>query len=204
MRYIRPNELGGWFLVALILAPVFTLIVISVDGLASGGLGSRSIRLTASTVSLGLTTALIALVIGVSCAWLIEMCMFPGRRLLGFLLFLPFAIPPYLQAYVWAELVDDGGWLPVGYGLRNPLGASLVMALVLYPYIYMFARGAFAQRSCGLNVAARVLGCGSWGAFFRISLPVARPAIAIGALLVFMEVANDIAIAEDYGLSTLG
>lgn len=198
------GEAGGWVLVAIVLAPVLALLAMSFDGLLGGHLGPRAFRLTATTLALGLGTSVLAILWGVSCAWLVEMCVFPGRKALGFLLFLPFAIPAYLQAYVWADLVDDGGWLPVGLGVRNLPGACIVMSLVLYPYVYMFARGAFAQRSCGLSVAARVLGCTAWGSFFRVSLPVARPAIAVGALLVFMEVANDIAIAEDYGLSTLG
>lgn len=201
---LRLREAGGWLLAALALSPVLALVAVSTGGLLEGHLGPRAFRLVASTVSLGVGTALLAAAWGVSCAWLVESCSFPGRKALGFLLFLPFAVPPYLQAYVWADLVDDGGWLPPGYGLRNPIGACLVMSTVLYPYVYMFARGAFAQRSCGLTAAARVLGCTPWGAFVRTSLPVARPAIAVGCLLVFMEVANDIAIAEDYGLSTLG
>ena len=108
------------------------------------------------------------------------------------------------KLYIWADLVDDGGWLPAGYGVRNFWGACLLFSLVLYPYVYMFARAAFAQSSCALLSASRILGCTPWAAFRRVALPVARPAIAVGALLVFMEVINDIAIAEDYGLQTLG
>lgn len=83
-------------------------------------------------------------------------------------------------------------------------GGCLVMSLALYPYVYMFARASFAQRSCSLLAAARLLGHTPWGAFLRVALPVARPALAVGGLLVFMETANDIAVAEDFGLPTLG
>ena len=119
-------------------------------------------------------------------------------------LFLPFAMPPYLLAFVWADLIEDNGILPAGYGIRNLLGAAFIMSLVLYPYVYMLARAVFAHRSCGLLAASRLLGCTPWQSFVRVALPAARPAIALGALLVFMETINDIAIAEDFGLATLG
>ena len=203
LRGAGPARYWGWALVALVLAPVLALFAISLAGVSELGGSPRAFVLLANTVVVGLGTAALAVSLGVSCAWLVEMCEFPLRRPLGFLLFLPFAIPPYLQAYVWADVVDDGGWLPVGVGLRNPAGACVVMALVLFPYVYMFARAAFAQRSCNLLAASRMLGCSPWGAFFKVALPLARPAIAVGALLAFMEAINDIAIAEDYGLSTL-
>lgn len=201
-RFARPA--CSWLVVGLVLAPLLALLVEGSAGVLAGHLESRVLRLAGTTLLLAGGSTVLASMFGVGSAWLVENCEFPGRKLFAFALFLPFAVPPYLLAYVWSDLVDDGGWLPPGVGVRNLAGACLVMSLVLYPYVYMFARASFAQRSSGLLVAARLLGCTPWGAFWRTAVPLARPAIAVGGLLVFMEVANDIAVAEDYGLQTLG
>ena len=159
------------------------------------------LRYGANTLALAGLAALLAALLGTATAWLIERCRFAGRDIGAFALFLPFAIPPYLAAFVWSDLADRIG---AGFVVRNAYGAALIMALTLYPYVYFLARAAFCQQTGALLAAARTLGCTSWQAFWRLSLPLARPAIAVGMLLVAMETANDIAVAEDYGLATLG
>lgn len=191
-------------ILGVLLLPICSVVVISIVGLAYFSFDSSFFAMTATTLALAVGTVVLASIWGVGSAWLVEVCRFPGRRLFAFALFLPFAMPPYLIAYVWADLVDDGGWLPLGVGLRNLVGACVVMSLVLYPYIYLFVRASFAQRASSLFSAARLLGCTPIQAFWRVALPVAQPAIAAGGLLVFMETANDIAVAEDFGLRTLG
>ena len=200
-----PAAAVATLLALLVLAPVLWLL-----GYAFAGSGWASLlrpgMLERSVVTLlfGLGTTVLAICWGLSTAWLVEMCSFTGRRFYAFALFLPFAVPPYLAAYLWADLVEQSDYLPAAWSLRNLPGACLVMSLVLYPYVYMLARASFAQRSGGLLAAAFVLGCNSWGAFWRVALPLTRPALAIGAIMVFMEVINDIAVARDYGLRTLG
>ena len=196
---LRP-ALAGLIAMA-VLAPVLSL---GVGAFSFAGLSERAAalgRYGANTLILASLAALLAALLGTSCAWLIERCRFSGRAACAFALFLPFAIPPYLAAFIWSDLADRIG---IGFAVRNPAGAAAVMALALYPYVYFLARSAFAQQTGALVAAARTLGCTPWQAFWKISLPLARPAIAVGALLVAMETANDIAVAEDYGLATLG
>ena len=194
----------GWLAMLLLLLPLATLLVLAASSWFQVDLDLRWLKLAGRTIALGAGASFLAVVWGVAAAWLIEMCVFPGRRLLGLLLFLPFAIPPYLQAYIWGDLIDSAAWAPAGFGMRNIYGASFVMSLALYPYVYMLARATFASRSCTLLAIARMLGCSPLVSFFKVALPMARPAIVIGALLVFMEVTNDIAVAQNYGIRTLG
>lgn len=202
---MRVPVTGAFVLALLVIAPLFALLatVFAEQGwsqLLVPGMAER----TGTTLLLGAGTTLLAIAWGLPSAWLVEMCEFPGRKLLAFLLFLPFAVPPYMAAFIWADLIEGSGLLPAGWHFRSLGGACLVMSFALYPYIYMLSRASFARRSCGLLAAARVLGAGSWGSFFKVALPLARPAIAAGSLLVFMEVSNDIAVAGDFGLRTLG
>ncbi len=188
---------------AVALAP---LLALGVQLLASGapaaaGSWRSLMRLTLNTLALTASAAALATIIGAGTAWLVARYEFPGRRLAGLALFMPFAIPPYLAAYVWADLAERIGR---GMHMRSMAGAAAVMALVLYPYVYLLARTAFAQQVGALMAAARILGCSPRQAFWRVAVPLARPAIAVGALLAAMEAANDIAIAEDYGIATLG
>lgn len=179
------------------LAAVLALPLLFPSGAAwPRGAGS----MLAATMLLAGGASALALLWGTAAAWLVEMCSFAGRRVFGLLLFLPFALPPYLHAYVWGDLADTVAIA----GVRSMPGACLLMSFALYPYVYMFARASFARQSSSLQAASRLLGCTPWGAFFKVALPMARPALGIGALLVFMEAANDIAVAQDFGLGTLG
>ncbi len=193
-----------WLPLLVLLAPVVALVLDAIGGWPLKLNASRVAGLTVNTLALAISSAAFAAFWGCAAAWLVETCEFAARRFFAVALFLPFAVPPYLLAYIWADLIDDSGVLPAGYGIRNLLGAAFIMSLVLYPYVYMLARAAFAQRSCGIMAASRLLGCTPLSAFWRVALPLARPAVALGALLVFMETVNDIAIAEDFGLATLG
>ncbi|MCY4325837.1 MAG: ABC transporter permease subunit [Betaproteobacteria bacterium] len=188
----------------IVLAVLAPLLGLGIDGAAFASLAERAPalgRYGVNTLLLAASAAGLAALLGTACAWLIERCRFAGRDICAFALFLPFALPPYLAAFIWSDLADRIG---IGFALRNPLGAALIMALALYPYVYFLVRPAFSQQTGALSAAARTLGCTPWQAFCKVSLPLARPAIAIGALLVAMETANDIAVAEDYGLATLG
>ena len=196
---LRPALAG--LIVLAVLAP---LAGVSHGTAAFSGLAANAgalLRYGANTLVLVALAVLLAALMGTASAWLIERCRFAGRDACAFALFLPFAIPPYIAAFVWSDMADRIG---IGFAVRNPAGAALIMALALYPYVYFLARSAFSQQTGALAAASRTLGCTPWQAFRRVSLPLARPAIAVGALLVAMETANDIAVAEDYGLATLG
>ena len=141
---------------------------------------------------------LLALVFAVPTAWMVVMLNFPGRRFASWLLLFPFALPPYITAFTYDEFQRDMGWyLPGG------VVAVVATALAVYPYVYLLTRMALQQQHCHIQSAARLLGCSSLAAFFRVSLPLARPAIFVGLTLAAMETFNDVAIAEYFGLQTL-
>jgi iron(III) transport system permease protein len=142
------------------------------------------------------------------------MCEFPGRRLLDWALMLPFALPAYVLAFVFVGVFDFGGpvqglirdlfGLPPAWSLevRNTLGVILVMTLVLYPYVYMLARVSFLGQGRSAYEAARSLGLGPWAAFYRVSLPMARPGIIAGLSLALMEALADFGAVSVFNFDT--
>jgi iron(III) transport system permease protein len=154
--------------------------------------------------------------IGIATAWLVTMCQFPGRWLLSWMLLLPLAMPAYLLAYAYGDMLEFAGpvqttlrswfgwgrddyWFPQ---IRSLGGAVIVMASVLYPYVYLTARAAFLDQSvCSLE-AGRTLGLGPWACFRRISLPLARPAIVVGVALVAMETLADYGTVDHFAVDT--
>ncbi len=167
-----------------------------------------------NTLVLLLGVAVGVLVLGVGLAWLTSMCDFPGRSIFDWALMLPLAIPAYVLAFVALGLFDFTGpvqstlreWLgadaPVFPNIRSAGGVILVMVLVLYPYVYMLARSAFLTQGRGTLEAARILGQDSWGAFFRVALPMARPAIIAGTSLALMETLADFGTVAIFNYDT--
>ena len=159
----------------------------------------------------------LSLAIGTGTAWAISLHEFRGRQLLLWLVPLPLAIPTYLAAYVYVDLFEPLGlvhrtlavWFPlqdtmrVLPNLRSLPGAIIVIALVLYPYVYLSARTMFQFQSAEFAEAAKTLGAGRWTVFWQISLPMARPALAVGVALVSLETLNDIGASEYLGVRTL-
>ncbi|UGV28050.1 iron ABC transporter permease [Rhodopseudomonas boonkerdii] len=169
------------------------------------------------TAALLLGVGLVALAIGAGTAWLISSHDFTGRALLLWLLPLPLAIPTYLAAYVYVDLFEPLGLIHRALATAMPLpdairllpamrslpGAVFIIGLVLYPYVYLSARAMFQHRSADFAEAAKVLGAGRWTTFRRVSLPMARPALAVGLALVSLETLNDIGASEYLGVRTL-
>jgi iron(III) transport system permease protein len=161
------------------------------------------------------TSALVALVagggaglIGTVLGWLIAGTEFPGRKALSWILILPLAVPAYVAAYAWLDLSQAGGPLDALTGglfptIRGGVGAGMMFALVLYPYVYLLARDTFAGQSADAYNAARTLGAGPLTAFWRTSLPMARPAVAAGLALVAMESLADYGTVSHLGAPTL-
>jgi iron(III) transport system permease protein len=129
------------------------------------------------------------------------------------MLILPLAIPTYIAAYTYAGIFDYTGPIQVflrdiGFSdlvyidIMNFWGVAVVMALVLFPYVYVVARSTFMSQSATLLEASRILGSSSWRTFFKIALPISRPAIIGGLSLVMMEVLNDYGAVKYYGIST--
>ena len=157
------------------------------------------------------------LAIGVSTAWCVTMCRFPGSRSLEWLLLLPLAVPAYLMAYVYTELLEFYGpvqmtlrglfgWTEVGDywfpPIRSVGGAIVLFSLVLYPYVYLLARVAFLEQSVCTLEASRSLGCSPWRSFWKVALPLARPAIVAGLALALMETLSDFGAVQYFGVNT--
>ncbi|MTI45763.1 iron ABC transporter permease [Roseibium hamelinense] len=173
-------------------------------------------RYTITTVQLVVLVAVMTTVIGVGAAWLVTMTRFPGVRVFEVALALPFAFPAYVMAYAYTDFLDHPGavqtalrdltgWGPRDYWfpeVRSTGGAALMLALVLYPYVYLLARAAFMQESATATLAARSMGRNAWGAFWSVSLPMARPAIAGGVLLAVMETIADFGTVSYFGVQT--
>ncbi len=153
---------------------------------------------------------------GVGSAWLVVMCRFPGRRFFEWALILPLAVPAYVVAYAYTDVLQASGpiqtmirdltglrfgeyWFP---RIRTIEGAIVIFSMVLYPYVYLLTRAAFLEQSiCVLDVA-RTLGRTSWGAFRSVAMPLARPAIVAGVALALMETLADFGTVAHFGIPT--
>ena len=204
-RYLRPSAPAA----PVALVASICAIILAV-GQFPGSIGQTILLMTGAGI--------LTLVTGAAAAWLVTMYRFPGREIADRLLVIPLAIPTYIIAYAYVDLLDYSGpvqtliraifgfhnareyWFPE---VRSIGGAIFVMAAVLYPYVYLTARASFVQQSvCALEVA-RTLGRTPLGVFWAVALPLARPALIAGVSLVLMECLNDIGAVEYLGVQTL-
>jgi iron(III) transport system permease protein len=144
------------------------------------------------------------------------MLEFPGRRFFEWALLLPMAMPAYVLAYAYTDLLQFVGpvqtWLRESFGwqkadywfpdVRSLGGAMAMFGFVLYPYVYLVVRTAFLERAAGVLEASRALGLGPLAAFLRVSLPLARPAIAVGVALALMETLADYGTVAYFAVQT--
>lgn len=158
----------------------------------------------------------LVLLLGIGPAWLVTMYKFPGSRTLSWALLLPLAMPAYIIAYTYTGLLDVAGPLQIflreffswEYGdywfpeIRSLGGAIIMLALVLYPYIYLLCRAAFIEQSLCVLEVSRTLGCGPYRSFFKVALALARPAIIAGLSLVMMETLADYGTVQYFGVAT--
>lgn len=152
------------------------------------------------TATLLVTVLVGTLVLGTALAWLVTAYQFPGRRLLGWLLVTPLAVPGYVLGFVWLDTLQE----PLGArAVRSIWLCALVLTLTLYPYVYLFARAAFREQSQRAVDVARSLGCSRLQAFWKVVLPMARPSLAGGAALVGMEVLTDVGTVRLFNVSTV-
>jgi len=215
----------GWLSVtAIVLAAMIALpVVVVLLNIFVPGQGTWS-HLAATvlpeyagnSLALMLGVAFGVMVGGVSTAWLTTMCRFPGRRVFEWALLLPMAVPAYVMAYAYTDLLQFAGpvqsWLreTMGWSARDywfpdvrSLGGAMVMlSLVLYPYVYLLARAAFLEQSDSMLEMARVSGYGPWGTFLRVALPLARPGIVAGTALALMETLADFGTVAYFGVQT--
>jgi iron(III) transport system permease protein len=214
----------GWTLAALAtsvvvagpLLAVTASVFLDSEGEWSHLVETRLFELASNTVLLALGVVTISLIVGVACGWLTSACRFPGRGLLRVALLLPLAVPGYLSAYAYTDLLQFSGpvqsairestgwgrrdyWFPE---IRSLSGAIAILSLSLYPYVYLAARTAFADATAAATEASRTLGRGPWTSFASVALPMARPAIAAGAALVLMETLADFGAVDYFAVDT--
>jgi len=197
------------------------------SGLASEQPGSWSLiahlfdhvlaRYAWTTLQVAVIALAVAASIGVLSGWLVAAYHFPGRSWMSWALLLPLAMPAYVIGFAYTDFLDVSGtlqtqlraWLAWELGrdpsvsVRSATGAGICLGLALYPYIYMLARGAFAERSASLGEAARSLGLPAWSIWPRVIWPIARPSVAAGSALVLMEVLADFGTVSYFATDTL-
>lgn len=205
------------FLIALPLFAILYLAASPSDDIWSHLLSTVLGKYVWTTLLLMIGVGVGTVVIGTATAWLVTMCRFPGRGFFNWALLLPLAVPAYVLAFIVTDQLEYAGTIQVvlrelfGWNnrqdywfpeIRSLPGAIIVMTLVLYPYVYLLARAAFVEQSiCVLDVS-RTLGNGPWKTFFKVALPLARPAIVIGLTLALMETLNDLGTVEFFAVNT--
>jgi len=214
-----------WTVGALLVGAVVALPVLSVIFIAFTPGDEIWSHLASTVLPVYISTTLTLMIgvgagtitIGVGTAWLASMCRFPGKRVFEWALLLPLAMPAYVIAYVYTDILEYAGpvqvmlrevfgwatkrdyWFPE---IRSTGGAISMMTLVLYPYVYILSRAAFLEQSVGVLEASRMLGRGPWQSYFSVALPLARPAIVVGVSLVLMETLNDFGTVDFFAVST--
>ena len=194
-------------------------------GLSAGGgatwdhiLNNRLMPYTLTTLSVLVFSSVIMFALAVPAAWLISLYDFPGRRFFSWAMILPLAMPGYVMAYAWADLMgvagplqsslrDVTGWSARDYWFPNLFstpGLAFVLASTLFPYVYITARAAFSMQSLATLEAARSLGTPPLRLFWQVGLPIALPTILAGLSLALMEAAADYGAADFLGIQTLG
>jgi len=195
-----------------VIATLFDTATASLSGLGR----SVMAELLTNSLLLASGTFVGVLLLGVSSAWLVTMCRFPGREVFHWALILPLAVPAYVVAYAYTDFLhhpgpvqsllrDVTGWGANDYwfpNIRSEGGAIFVFSFVLYPYVYLLARAAFLEQSICALEASRTLGQSAWGAFWKTALPLARPAIAAGVALALMETLADFGTVSHFGVRT--
>ncbi len=153
-----------------------------------------------------LGTSCLTLFFGITAAWVVSRYKIPFRKQAEWLLILPLAIPSYITAYAYAGIVDYGGFVHQVFGIKmdvmNPVGLIFVLSVSLYPYVYVASRAFFVNQSNNIIEASKLLGANEKKTFFKLILPLARPAFIGGLILVLMEVLNDYGAAKYYGVNT--
>ncbi len=221
-----PQAIGIWSLASLLIAagvllPIIAILVLAFfpsDNIWSHLLATTLPRYLKTTLALMLCVGFGAACIGAGTAWLVTRYRFWGVRSFEWLLLMPLAIPAYVGAYALVDLLEYAG--PVQNALRGVMGwknaqdywffeirsfgaASFVLTMGLYPYVYLLSRAAFREQSGAAEEVAQSLGSHAFLRFWKIGLPLARPAIAAGTAIVMMETINDFGAVDYFAVQTL-
>ena len=221
-----PRLPGPWSTGAALIALVVVLPILSVvyfaltpsENIWPHLLSTTLPRYLVNTAILMAGVGAVTAVVGTVTAWLVVMYRFPGRGWLQWALLMPLAVPAYVGAYALVDFLEYAG--PVQTAMRDTFGwasardywfpqirtrwaAVVVISASLYPYVYLLTRAALREQSGAVYEVARALGAGAFGRFFRVGLPLARPAIAAGVAVVMMETVNDFGTVDYFAVQTL-
>ena len=220
MRRFSFLSLGLLLTVGVLMLPVLSVAMswLQFDGAASAILGQMTQTVlpdyAATSLLLCLSVAIGVAVVGMATASAVTLFDFPGRRVFEWALLLPLAMPAYVVAYAYTDFLQYAG--PLQNGLRAAFGwqgrllpdvrslggAVLVFTVALYPYVYLLARAALAERAVHMLEAARLLGASLSRRIRQVALPLARPAVAAGVALALMETLADFGVASYFGIQT--
>lgn len=221
-KYFNLYKLLPWVVTCILLSPILSIFLSAFTIDESGSfqhlLDTVLSIYISNTLLLILCVVLLSIFFALPCAWFVACCEFPTRKTLQWVLMLPLAMPPYIIAIVYTDLLDFAGPVQITLralfdwqsasdyyfpDIRTLIGASVILALALYPYLYLLLRSAFLTQSGGLFLAARTLGLSPLHAFWRVTLPLSRSAMAVGISLIAMETLGDFATVNYFAVSTL-
>ncbi len=217
---------NGWALAAVliglvVISPLASILVLSFansEAIWAHMWQTVLPRYAWTSVQMMLLVGFFAAVMGVGAAWMVTLYRFWGSRVLAVLLLFPLAIPAYVGAYALVDLLDYSGWVQSSlrqsfgwqdardywfFEIRSPLAAAVILGVALYPYVYLLVRSALREQAGGALEVARALGLGPFALFWRLGLPMLRPALAAGTALVMMETVADFGTMQHFGVQTL-
>lgn len=218
---VDPWSVGAVVIACAVLLPIVSVILIALnprENIWPHLIATTLPRYLENSLVLMGAVGLLTAAVGAGAAWLITMYRFPLVRWLEWLLLLPLAIPAYIGAYALVDFLEYAGpvqtllrdlfgwqsardyWFPE---VRSRTSAVIVLSAAMYPYVYLLSRAAFREQSGGVYEVARALGSGAWSRFWRVGVPLARPAIAAGAAIVMMETVNDFGVVDYFAVQTL-
>lgn len=222
----KPSRIDPWSFGAAVIAIVVLMPILAIiwfafhptDNIWPHLIATTLPRYLSNTAILMVSVGALSAAIGTGAAWLVVMYRFPGRLWLQWALLMPLAVPAYVGAYALVDFFEYAG--PVQTALRAIFGwsnaqdyafpairtrgaAVVVLSAALYPYVYILARAAFREQSGASFEVAQALGAGPFARFWRVGLPLARPAIAAGVAVVMMETVNDYGTVDYFAVQTL-
>lgn len=218
---LDPWSTGAVVIAILVVLPilaVFWFAVTPTDNIWPHLISTTLPRYLGNTLILMAAVGVLTAAVGAGAAWLVVMYRFPGSVWLQWALLMPLAVPAYVGAYAMVDLFefagpvqtllrDTFGWTrPTDYwfpAIRTRWAAAVVLSASLYPYVYLLSRAAFREQSGAGYEVARALGVGPLGRFWRVGLPLARPAIAAGCAVAMMETVNDFGTVDYFAVQTL-
>lgn len=218
---IDPWSIGAAIIAIVVLLPILAIIWFAFhpsENIWPHLLATTLPRYLTNTAILMASVGALTAAIGTGAAWLVVMYQFPGRGWLQWALLMPLAVPAYVGAYALVDFFEYAGIVQTSLraifgwtnaqdyafpAIRTRGAATLVLSAALYPYVYILARAAFREQSGASFEVAQALGAGPFARFWRVGLPLARPAIAAGVAVVMMETVNDFGTVDYFAVQTL-